>query len=307
MRKSFTVNGKRYEVYGKTQKEIDDKYFHKRLELENQSELKFRELCERWLSIKENNIEPKNYRMYESDIEHHLSSILDKSVTMITFDDCQEIVSSLSGYSEYSIRKKTMMLKSILGLAVKSGILQTNPAEFVIKPSGNTSKRRSLECEEKYNIICGIKQHPHGLYFELMLYCGLRPYECSYIQGKDIEDSLLHVRGTKTKNADRYVLIPNGLCFPDLADDEYLFPNLTEKKRQRWWKALKRLCEIPEDITPYCLRHTYCTDLERLGIPLNIARQMMGHSDIRLTSEIYTHTSKIFLKNFSEALKTLVL
>lgn len=41
----------------------------------------------------------------------------------------------------------------------------------------------------------------------------------------------------------------------------------------------------------YDIRHTYCTNLERAGVPINIASRLMGHSDISLTSKIYTHAS----------------
>lgn len=46
---------------------------------------------------------------------------------------------------------------------------------------------------------------------------------------------------------------------------------------------------IAKDLTPYCLRHTFCTDLERAGVPLNVAKDLMGHSDISVTANIYTH------------------
>lgn len=49
---------------------------------------------------------------------------------------------------------------------------------------------------------------------------------------------------------------------------------------------------VADDLTPYCLRHTYCTDLQSAGVPLNIAREFMGHEDIALTSKIYTHQSE---------------
>ena len=46
---------------------------------------------------------------------------------------------------------------------------------------------------------------------------------------------------------------------------------------------------VAPDLTPYCLRHTYCTDLQRAGVPINIAKELMGHADIQTTANIYTH------------------
>ena len=48
---------------------------------------------------------------------------------------------------------------------------------------------------------------------------------------------------------------------------------------------------VAEDLVPYCLRHTYCTDLEIAGVPLNVAKLLMGHSDVSVTANIYTHKS----------------
>ena len=37
------------------------------------------------------------------------------------------------------------------------------------------------------------------------------------------------------------------------------------------------------------LRHTYCTDLKKKGVDLRLAKELMGHSDIRITADIYDH------------------
>ena len=48
--------------------------------------------------------------------------------------------------------------------------------------------------------------------------------------------------------------------------------------------------KIAPDLVPYCLRHTACTDMQKAGVPLNIAKVIMGHEDIKITAAIYTHT-----------------
>jgi integrase len=49
---------------------------------------------------------------------------------------------------------------------------------------------------------------------------------------------------------------------------------------------------LADDLVPYCLRHTYGTDLQDAGVPLNVAKYLMGHSDIGVTANIYIHTSE---------------
>lgn len=55
--------------------------------------------------------------------------------------------------------------------------------------------------------------------------------------------------------------------------------------------------KVAEDLTPYCLRHTYCTDLQDAGVPLNIAKYLMGHDDVSVTANIYTHTTETALES----------
>jgi integrase len=56
------------------------------------------------------------------------------------------------------------------------------------------------------------------------------------------------------------------------------------KKRRK-----KVLSVIAPDFVPYCLRHTFCTDLQDKGVPLKVASYLMGHSNISVTADIYTH------------------
>lgn len=58
-------------------------------------------------------------------------------------------------------------------------------------------------------------------------------------------------------------------------------------------------------LTPYCFRHTYATDLQEAGVPLNIAKASMGHSDISVTANIYTHTTDSTLREAAERLNAL--
>lgn len=47
--------------------------------------------------------------------------------------------------------------------------------------------------------------------------------------------------------------------------------------------------------------NTDCTDPEASGVPINIATRLMGHSNILLTSKIYTHSSETALENATSA------
>lgn len=65
-----------------------------------------------------------------------------------------------------------------------------------------------------------------------------------------------------------------------------------EKRGQRRKKYIV-LSVVAKDLVPYCLRHTYCTDLEAADVPINVTARLMGHANIQLTSKIYTHRAKV--------------
>jgi len=62
---------------------------------------------------------------------------------------------------------------------------------------------------------------------------------------------------------------------------------------------------IAPDLTLYCLRHTFCTDLQRGGVAINIAKELMGHSSIAVTADIYTHRDLSILHQNISRLDTL--
>ncbi len=46
--------------------------------------------------------------------------------------------------------------------------------------------------------------------------------------------------------------------------------------------------ELPE-ITPHVCRHTFCSNMATRGMPLLMLKEIMGHSDVTTTANIYTH------------------
>ena len=55
---------------------------------------------------------------------------------------------------------------------------------------------------------------------------------------------------------------------------------------------------LAPDLELYLLRHTFCTDCQTAGVPLNVAKELMGHSDISVTAKIYTHmVDEVFEQN----------
>ena len=160
--------------------------------------------------------------------------------------------------------------------------------------------------------------HRASLLCKMMLYCGLREKEAINLIWKnvDLDSRIVSISNTKTDAGERKVPIPDhfvtelsmhkGKPFDLVCTNNG--KKYTPAMIQSAWKNIKRLMNIgmgcriyrhklieplplANDFYMYNLRHTYCTDLEKAGVPINIASRLMGHSDISITAKIYTHAS----------------
>lgn len=328
IRKTFTYEGKRYTVRGKTEKEAIMKMANKIRDLEegtfvlsgNTSVRDWALRCVETYKTNQSAITRKTYlsRMNTCILE----KIGDRPLKSIKPFDCQNILNDLIDGSQYQISAVYQMLQFIFSKAKINKLISEDPTLDLQKPKGTKEKRRALTEKEEIYFLKVCETSEQFLPFMLMYFCGCRTSEAKEAMGKDIiqiKDEngtypVLHIRGTKTKNADRNVPIPQELYqrIKNTPKFEYIAPNdagnkHTDNSFKRAIKALRRAMNIAmgckvyrnqlmppyplaEDFVPYCLRHTYCTNLCKKGVDIRTAQYLMGHSDIALTANIYTHT-----------------
>lgn len=326
-RKTFTFEGKRYSVYADTEVEAEVKKALKLKELEEGRYVVKKDMSfERWAIIcmetyRQPVVTEKTYENYMSILKRCvLKHIGHKSLGKIKPLDCQRVMNAQAGKSTYQINMTFRLMNFVFDKAVREKLILENPASALSKPKGNKKKRRAVTPAEREAFLKVSEDTDRFNVFLLMYYCGCRPGEAMISKGSDIEDvngvPMLHIRGTKTEYADRYVPMPKALYerLKGIPHNEYLATNadgkkFTEQAYKRCWNKLWREmniemgCEVyrnelippyplADDFVPYCLRHTYCTDLQKKGIDIRTAQRLMGHADIRMTANVYTHVDE---------------
>ena len=323
MRAAITFEGKRYWVSGKDPDELSAKKALKLKELEEgkiiESNMLVKAWSKEWLeNYKLGSCGDKTYR----DYEHRLDMYILPEIGHMRLKDVkpihlQKIMRSVSHMSQSRIDKIHQCLGQMFRTAEANDLISKDPTRGLVKPKGTAGSHRAITDYERQVILKLIETHKHGLWIEIMLSCGLRTGETARIKVMhfDFEKKTLFVDGTKNKYSKRYVPITDSIIEKVKATGkdpfEYLFTNvsnnpISESNRHYMWNSFKTAmhaemggqlhhgtivepCLVAPDLVPYCLRHTFCTDCQDAGVPINIAKELMGHSDIALTARIYTH------------------
>ena len=329
-RQTFTFEGKRYEVTAKSENDLIVKVAMRKRDLEERKRTisgstLFKEWSEEWLrTYKKPTVKPITYRTVAGVVHTTLNPTLGllpvKSIKPV---HCQRVLNGLDGCTSYHLKRVRGVLREIFRAAVDNGLVLQDPTERLTVPLASGGSHRAITESERQTILKVAERNPRGSWVLTMLYCGLRPHETTLLQGRHVDWSakVLHVPGTKTKNAVRDIPIPDALLskLPHVGPFEFLFTSaqghqLNPGIMARWWRTFKNDmnvelgCQVyrnrvvppyrvAPDLTPYCLRHTFCTDLQSAGVPINVAKELMGHSDISLTAKIYTHHSETAFQN----------
>ncbi len=261
---------------------------------------------------------------YENYIKKRIGSMKLKDVRDAHL---QKIMNEQAGMSESHAKKVRMVLQEMFKRARQSRLIVFDPAELLELPKTTKGKRRSITKEERAAILEVAKTHRSGLWILTLLYTGMRPGETAALTWGDIDftQNEIHVRTAKESgsqnikapktvagirtipiHAELLPLLkakknkPNRPVFPTGAGN---FQN--ENSLRRLWTGFKRDLDIymgaklyrnkiithaiADDLTPYCLRHTFATDCLEKGVPLENVKWLMGHEDISTTANIYQH------------------
>lgn len=341
VRKTFTFEGKRYTVRGHTEKEAIMKMANKIRDLEEG-----RVVISGSMTVEDWGLKALAvYRPNQSETTRVSDKIKMKSgifqyignrpIKSIKKIDLQEVLNKQKGKSRAHIKKIRQLIQFIFSTAAAEKLIAEDPSRNLIEPSGYKGERRQITPEERKHYMLVHNDDERFVMFDIMLFCGLRPEEVRNLKGKDIQTTkrgkrlyhILHVPGTKTDNAERFVPIPDELYekIKDTPKAQYICLNkLGEKHTANSYrsvlKALRRAMNISmgckvernalvppyplaKDFVPYDFRHTYCCDLQKAKVDIRTAQQLMGHSDITLTANIYTHADNETLVEAAKQIK----
>ena len=235
-------------------------------------------------------------------------------------------VDGKGGLSPRSVKYIHQTLNTSLNQAVRERIISHNPAEAVELPKKEGREIKTLSTEELKKFFQAAEESPWYTAFLLEFYTGLRRGELLGLRWQDLDfdQGLLKVRqrlskykiikvGTKTPNAKRAITLHTDimevlkkhqfqqnemkqLLGPAYQDNDLIFCNGkgSPLHPDSFTKHYQRFLEKAglTKTTFHNARHTFATLALESGVGIKTVQEILGHSSISITGDIYSHVTK---------------
>lgn len=267
-------------------------------------------------SLSENSIDA-----YLSDVDKLRHFMVERSPLSspeeVGFEDLREFLKWLNTDNS---RTQSRILSGIRGFfryMVIEGKINESPATLLESPRLGMVLPDVLSVEEIDRLISAIdlskpEGHRNRAILETLYGCGLRVSELINLKLTDLhfEEGFLVITG----KGDKQRLVPlNNRTVSEIEyyrtdrarlkvihDRNILFLNRRGKKLSRVMiftivKELAVRAGIAKSISPHTFRHSFATHLVQAGADLRAVQEMLGHESI-LTTEVYTHIDRVFLR-----------
>ncbi len=268
----------------------------------------------------------------------------DVELAKVTAPMLQKLLNDQRGKSKSFLSKLKSEITAMFNAAEDEGLIQRNPCRRLVLPACEDHPRRALTEAEREAFLKAADRQKHGLLFQIIYYCGLRPGEVRALTYNDIdlekrsisvskalEESTGKIKMPKSKSGIRTVPIPDELLrrLPTKRGSNLLFLGDHSKKAlstsnyKRAWqsilnymdiemgaqtyrnKIVEKTSVVDRSLTPYYLRHNYCSMLAEKGVDIKTAQYFMGHSSINVTANIYQHVTEQMFESGASKIREL--
>lgn len=300
-----------------------------------------REYLESWLAAIETTIRPASFLRYSDIIRKRaLPELGGLRLVALTPARVQRYYSDLlkGGLSPTTVQMHHNILHRALDQAVKWRILPHNPCDSVDVPQANNPEMQTWNGEQVRAFLTGVADHRWAALWRLALLTGMRRGELLALRWSDLDldKGTLAVRRTLTRGADgfgyndpksragrRSIALPAScvaslrrhragqtqrrwLAGPDWHDTDLVFDRGTGEgiAPNTLRTTFARLCAslgLPA-IRFHDLRHTAATLSLSEGIHPKVVQETLGHSDISMTLNRYSHVSMTMQREAADRL-----
>lgn len=220
-----------------------------------------------------------------------------RTIDTFSVPELQELI-DISAPSYYTRRDIKTLLSHLYKIAIRDDFVDKNRTEYIKLPKLVSTEREVFAPADVRALWRDFREPSTVTACMLtMLYTGIRPGELLTIRAENVHTDEHYMTGgiKTTKGKNRKIIIPDKLL-PVIG---YLLNTSAEGLLAYYkndndfyddWKEKRSELGLSEQLTPYCCRHTYITNLTALKVSPAMLQELAGHEDYDTTLE-YTHLS----------------
>ena len=285
----------------------------------------------------------RTYDSYRNTVKKHLIPHLGtRQLTKLSAMHVQTMLNTLHAQGlTRTVPYTRAVLVIALNVAVKWGYVLRNVAMMVDTPTVERREIQPLTKDQALLILEAVKGHRLEVLYRVALSLGLRRGEVLGLRWEDIdfEQATMRISGalqrqqgrlertaTKTKSSNRLLYLPavlvvalqahrqrqdrerqhtiwqeHGLVFPSK-----LGTPLEPRSLNRHFASVVRRVGLPATTRLHDLRHSAATLMLLQGVPLKVISRILGHSQLSITADIYTHVLPELERDAAERMEALL-
>ena len=284
---------------------------------------------EGWLEAIQGTVRPKTYQGYESYARVHIVPVIGGiRVAKLTPQQLQALYSKKlkEGLSPTTVRAIHATIHRAMEQAARWGVVARNVADLVDAPRRARQEMKVLTSKQARALLEAAQGDRLEALYVLALSTGMRQGELLGLRWGDVDldAARLHVRAIMQRNhegiglrepktaSSRRQIALTGMAVAALRrhrarqleerlaagatwqDNDLVFPNTLGKPMEatnmlhRSFKPLLEKASLP-DIRFHDLRHSAATLLLKQRVPAKVVSEMLGHSQVGVTLNIYSH------------------
>jgi integrase len=257
-------------------------------------------------------------RIYSYQLERHILPTLGElPVRDLGIAHVEACLSKLKqkGHASSTLRSVRATFATVLRSAVKRGHLERNPAHGIVIREGDSKKERRFYSVDQVRRLLGVLTEPCASVVAVAVLTGMRIGEILALRWKRIDPlgATLEVAenyssgefgSPKTKSSQRVLPISSALRrvlenqharMNPTSPEELVFrtPSGTPLNDKNLYnRELAPACDRigQPRVSWHSFRHSHQTLLHDNGASLKTSQQLLGHSDLETTLNVYTHT-----------------
>ncbi|MBI5954429.1 MAG: site-specific integrase [Chloroflexi bacterium] len=334
-------DGKRKVKYAKDQKAVRDWLAKTQIELRQgilvkDDNITFEKFVTDYMeNVRKNSLRPKTFEVYSYLLKLHINPEIGHiKLVQLRPDHLQSLYAKkvTSGLSKRTVQFMHAIIHKALKQALKWGMVNRNVADLVEAPK---PKRQSLtvwDSQQVNTFLSSCKDHRFFPIFVVAIYCGMREGELLGIHRENIDLSkgtirVMHqaqslkggmvITDPKTESSKRLITVPKtaldvlkshikglenktGLIFSTSTGKPISPSNLQKAFREETEKA-----GLPR-IRFHDLRHTSATLLLEAGVHPKVVQERLGHSQISMTLDLYSHVLPSMQKEAADKMEDIL-